>query len=72
MMTPLDIIFSGVTFLGLINVFDLKGYLPMILDGMVITIEVALLSLTIAVILGIAGASAKLSGSRIAYSISTL
>lgn len=44
----------------------------MILDGMVITIEVALLSLTIAVILGIAGASAKLSGSRIAYSISTL
>ncbi|HJL65343.1 MAG: ABC transporter permease [Arenicellales bacterium] len=52
--------------------FDLKGYLPMILDGMVITIEVALLSLTIAVILGIAGASAKLSGSRIAYSISTL
>ena len=37
----------------------------MILDGMVITIEVALLSLTIAVILGIAGASAKLSGSRI-------
>lgn len=52
--------------------FDLKGYLPMILDGMVITIEVALLSLAISVFLGIVGASAKLSGSKIAYSISTL
>ena len=40
----------------------------MILEGMVLTIEVALLSLLIAVILGLVGAMAKLSKSRIARS----
>ena len=46
--------------------FDLQGYFPMILQGMVLTIEVALLSLLIAVILGLIGAASKLSKSRIA------
>jgi len=45
---------------------DLHGYFPMILEGMTLTIEVALLSLLIAVILGLFGAIAKLSKSRIA------
>ena len=40
----------------------------MVLEGMVLTIEVALLSLLIAVILGLVGAMAKLSKSRIARS----
>ena len=40
----------------------------MVLEGMVLTIEVALLSLLIAVILGLVGALAKLSKSRIARS----
>ena len=44
----------------------------MILEGMVLTIEVALLSLLIAVILGLFGAIAKLSKSRIARSIATV
>ena len=48
--------------------FDLQGYFPMILQGMVLTIEVALLSLLIAVILGLIGAASKLSKSRIARS----
>jgi len=41
-------------------------YLPLILRGMLLTIEVALLSLLIAVLLGMIGALAKLSNSRIA------
>jgi arginine/ornithine transport system permease protein len=52
--------------------FDLHGYFPMILEGMTLTIEVALLSLLIAVILGLFGAIAKLSKSRIARSIATV
>ena len=52
--------------------FDLKGYFPMILEGMVLTIEVALLSLLIAVILGLLGAIAKLSKSSIARGIATV
>ena len=51
--------------------FDLHGYFPMILEGMTLPIEVALLSLLIAVILGLFGAIAKLSKSRIAQSIAT-
>lgn len=49
--------------------FELHGYFPFILKGMVLTIEVALLSLLIAVVLGFIGALAKLSGSRIANAI---
>ena len=52
--------------------FDLHGYFPMILEGMTLTIEVALLSLLIAVILGLFGAIAKLSKSRIARSVATV
>ncbi len=44
-------------------------YIPLILKGMVLTVEVALLSLFIATVLGIIGALAKLSRSRIAQSV---
>jgi len=47
-------------------VFDLHGYLPLILKGTLLTVEVAVLSLLIAVFLGLLGAAAKLSGSRLA------
>lgn len=46
--------------------FDLHGYLPLILKGTLLTVEVAVLSLLIAIILGLIGAAAKLSGSRVA------
>ena len=49
--------------------FDLHGYLPFILKGMLLTIEVAILSLLIAVVLGMLGAVAKLSSSRIASTV---
>jgi len=42
----------------------LHGYLPSLLDGLRLTLSVALLSLAIAVLLGLAGAAAKLSQSR--------
>ncbi len=45
-------------------------YLPFILKGMVLTVEVALLSLLIAVLLGIAAAAARLSGSVISRTVS--
>ena len=45
----------------------LDGYLyPFILEGMLLTLELALLSLLVAVVLGIIAALAKLSNSRIA------
>jgi arginine/ornithine transport system permease protein len=44
-------------------------YLPLILKGMLLTVEVALLSLLISILLGMIGALAKLSKSRIAQSI---
>ena len=50
-------------------VFDLHGYLPLILKGALLTVEVAVLSLLIAILLGLLGAAAKLSGSRVAKSI---
>ena len=43
-------------------------YLPLILKGMLLTIEMALLSVLIAILLGMIGALAKLSKSRIARS----
>ena len=46
--------------------FDLHGYLPLILKGTLLTVEVAVLSQLIAVFLGLLGAAAKLSGSRLA------
>jgi len=44
-------------------------YMPLILEGMLLTVEVALLSLFIAMVLGIIGALAKLSKSHIAHSV---
>ena len=48
---------------------DVIGYLPLILKGMLLTVEVALLSLFISFVLGMIGAVAKLSKSRIAKNI---
>jgi arginine/ornithine transport system permease protein len=45
------------------------AYLPLILRGMLLTVEVAVLSLLIAILLGMIGAVAKLSRSRIAKGI---
>lgn len=41
--------------------FETHGYLPLILGGFALTLEVALLSLLVAIVLGVAGALAKLS-----------
>ena len=45
------------------------GYLPLILKGMVITVEVALLSLVFSLILGILAASARLYGGPVSKTI---
>ncbi len=44
-------------------------YMPLILKGMLLTVEVAVLSLLISMVLGMLGALAKLSGSRIGRGI---
>ncbi|MBK1886149.1 ABC transporter permease [Marinobacter sp. DY40_1A1] len=51
--------------------FDLKGYGPELLNGAVVTIELAFLSLALALVLGLIGAVAKLSGSRVAVGLAT-
>lgn len=51
---------------------DLQGYEASILKGAVVTIEVALLSLLVAMILGMLGALAKLAPYRWARAIATL
>lgn len=51
---------------------DLKGYEGAILDGALLTIEVALLSLGLAVVLGLLGALAKMAPFRWARTIATL
>jgi arginine/ornithine transport system permease protein len=51
--------------------FDLKGYGPELLSGAVVTIELAFLSLALALALGLIGAAAKLSNSRVAVGIAT-
>jgi len=48
------------------SMFDLQGYGLSILDGALLTIEVALASLACATVLGMLGAFAKLSKSRLA------
>jgi len=45
------------------------GYLPMILDGLRVTLSVALVSLAVACIFGLMGASAKLSASPVLRAI---
>ncbi len=52
--------------------FDLQGYEAAILSGALLTIEVAVLSLLLAVILGMAGALAKMAPYRWARAIATL
>ena len=51
---------------------DLKGYGPALAEGAVVTIELAFLSLALAVTLGLLGASAKLSGNRVLTGIGGL
>ncbi|WP_116474037.1 ABC transporter permease [Zobellella maritima] len=51
---------------------DLKGYEGALLEGAIVTMEVALLSLTLAVSLGLLGALAKLSSSRVARGVATV
>jgi len=52
--------------------FDLHGYGVSILEGAWLTIEVALTSMALAVILGMLGALAKLSGSGLAQTIASI
>jgi arginine/ornithine transport system permease protein len=47
----------------------LHGYLPAILEGLMTSLKVAVFSLAIACVFGLAGAAAKLSGSRVARGI---
>ncbi|MBL4831659.1 MAG: ABC transporter permease [Aliivibrio sp.] len=51
--------------------FDLKGYEASIIQGAILTIEVALLSLVLAMILGMLGALAKMAPYRWARAIAT-
>ncbi len=51
--------------------FDLKGYGPALLNGSIVTIELAFLSLALALTLGLIGAAAKLSNSRTAVGVAT-
>ena len=48
---------------------DLKGYGPAILEGMLLTVEAGLLSLAVAMVLGIVGALAKIARSPIVRGI---
>jgi histidine transport system permease protein len=50
--------------LGL-STFSLKGFGPLLLEGTWMTIKLSLLSLLVSIVLGLVGASAKLSGSAI-------
>ncbi len=52
--------------------FDLHGYGPSILNGAVLTVEVAILSLLLAVLLGLLGALAKLSSNPLLKGIATV
>ncbi len=45
------------------------SYMPLILKGMLLTVEVAVLSLMLSIVLGLLGAMAKLSKSRVANNI---
>lgn len=50
---------------------DLHGYGPSLLKGALVTVELALASLVLALILGLLGASSKLSGNRGLYAGAT-
>lgn len=49
--------------------FNLHGYFPLILEGMALTVALALLSLVMSIMLGMLGAVAKLSKSRLANTL---
>lgn len=51
--------------------FDLKGYGPSLMEGAIVTIELAFLSLAVALALGLIGASSKLSGNRLLRNTAT-
>lgn len=51
--------------------FDLEGYGPGIFEGAIITIELAVLSLILALILGLLGAMGKLSTNPVAKGVAT-
>jgi histidine transport system permease protein len=48
---------------GFLRLFDLHGFGPLIFQGTLVTLELAICSLLVAVLLGLLGASAKLSRS---------
>lgn len=48
------------------------GYLPLILKGMIVTVEIALLSLLLALFLGILSATARLYGGPLSRTIATI
>lgn len=50
----------------------MNGYIVSILHGALLTVGVSLLSLLVAIILGLLGAAAKLSGNRLAAGIATV
>jgi histidine transport system permease protein len=52
--------------------FDLAGYGPQIFAGTVTTVELSLLSLLVSFVIGLLGASAKLSKSRVLRGIATV
>ncbi|MBS9402686.1 ABC transporter permease [Halomonas sp. TRM85114] len=51
---------------------DLHGYGPRLLEGALVTVELALLSLVLAILLGLVTASAKMSRNWLAHRIGTL
>ena len=51
--------------------FDLEGYGPTIFAGAIVTIELAALSLLMALVLGLLGAMGKLSSNRLAKGVAT-
>jgi len=52
--------------------FDLAGYGPQILSGTITTVELSILSLLVSFLIGLLGASAKLSKNRIISGIGTV
>ncbi|MDO3720830.1 ABC transporter permease [Marinobacter sp. chi1] len=50
---------------------DLKGYGPALFEGAIVTVELAFLSLALALFIGLIGASSKLSNNRVARGIAT-
>src|SRR5262245_63420635 len=49
--------------------FDLKGYGHLLLDGALLTMEIAVCSFAIVIVLGLMGAAAKLSPNRFARNL---